>query len=247
MAHETGNTPEQATGTALHPLLSLPSSSPSVRNFLTSLTRSLPEPEIKSYPDIIYLSYLPLGLSLSYHPVPPFNPTYSTSPTDVLSASTQGQLLLTGLDIYNHTAAPLPSTNKQDGREKRQPKKPQYLAFPGFPVLLPSPSSSSSSSSSSSALVNLRPETTGKQLVELLGEPQRKGGGSNATPGVGIWTEWETEVKVEVEVESRGGQDGKKDDEKRKVKIMVEWASAGLQAWEKGAEAKWRVLSLFVE
>jgi hypothetical protein len=65
----------------------------------------------------------------------------------------------------------------------------------------------------------LTPSTTGSELVSAFGEPTRKGGGASGT-SLGVWTEWEG-------------------------KVMVEWASSGLGAWDKGGESRWRVLSLF--
>ncbi|GAA5872416.1 hypothetical protein JCM1840_006057 [Sporobolomyces johnsonii] len=102
-------------------------------------------------------------------------------------------------------------------RDKSQPTtKPEYEPFPAYPILI---SHAPPSSASEPAVFSLTPTTTGAQLVAALGEPSRKGGGTTA--GVGIWTEWTP--------------DG----------VMVEWASGGLEAWEKGAGAVWRVLSVF--
>ncbi|GAA5927448.1 hypothetical protein JCM10213_003473 [Rhodosporidiobolus nylandii] len=215
MAEDTPAKHTTASGTALHALLGLSPSSPSLTSFLTSLSSPLPEPEIKPFPDIIYHTYHPLGLSLQFSPVPPFSPSSRSTPADLASAASSNLLRLTGLDIYNHTTAPPPDKH---GRVR----KSEYGAFPGFPIVLPG-----------GAEVN--PGTTGKELVERMGEPKRKGGGTGATPGMGIWTEWSVEVEVE---EGKGS---------REVKVMVEWASSGLQAWEKGGEAGWRVLSVYEE
>jgi len=66
---------------------------------------------------------------------------------------------------------------------------------------------------------------TGKDFVAALGEPDRKGGGSGPSSGsIGIWVEW-----------TRDG-------------LMVEFGgddSRGPQAWERGKDALWRVISVF--
>jgi len=66
---------------------------------------------------------------------------------------------------------------------------------------------------------------TGKEFVATLGEPDRKGGGSGPSSGsIGIWVEW-----------TRDG-------------LMVEFGgddSRGPQAWERGKDAPWRVISVF--
>ena len=73
--------------------------------------------------------------------------------------------------------------------------------------------------------LSVTPETTGKQFVEAFGEPDRKGGGAGPSTGsIGIWCEW--------------SKDG----------IMVEFGgdeSRGPQAWERGKDAVWKVISLF--
>jgi hypothetical protein len=68
-------------------------------------------------------------------------------------------------------------------------------------------------------------ETTGKTFVECLGEPNRKGGGAGPSSGsIGIWCEW-----------SKHG-------------IMVEFGgeeARGLQAWERGKDAVWKIITIF--
>lgn len=67
--------------------------------------------------------------------------------------------------------------------------------------------------------------TTGKECVSSMGEPDRKGGGAGPSSGsIGIWCEW--------------SKDG----------VMVEFGgdeSRGPQAWEKGKDAIWKVISIF--
>lgn len=71
----------------------------------------------------------------------------------------------------------------------------------------------------------VRPTTNGKDFVSCMGEPDRKGGGAGPSSGsIGIWCEW--------------AKDG----------VMVEFGgdeSRGPQAWERGKDAIWKVISVF--
>ncbi|KAG1908249.1 uncharacterized protein F5891DRAFT_1124102 [Suillus fuscotomentosus] len=67
--------------------------------------------------------------------------------------------------------------------------------------------------------------SNGKDFVSCLGEPDRKGGGAGPSSGsIGIWCEW---LKHGIMVEFGG-------DEAR-----------GPQAWERGKDAIWRVITVF--
>jgi len=73
--------------------------------------------------------------------------------------------------------------------------------------------------------VEIKQQSTGKDFVRCLGEPDRKGGGAGPLSGsIGIWCEW-----------SRDG-------------VMVEFGgdeARGPQAWERGKDAVWKVITLF--
>jgi hypothetical protein len=73
--------------------------------------------------------------------------------------------------------------------------------------------------------IKITSESTGKDFVSAFGEPARKGGGSGPSSGsINIWCEW--------------SKDG----------VMVEFAGGnarGPQAWEKGKDAVWKVITLF--
>lgn len=73
--------------------------------------------------------------------------------------------------------------------------------------------------------LELTPSSIGKDIVSCLGEPDRKGGGAGPSSGsIGIWCEW-----------TRDG-------------IMIEFGGSdarGPQAWERGKDAKWKVLTIF--
>ena len=75
------------------------------------------------------------------------------------------------------------------------------------------------------ATMTVKATTTGKDFVSCMGEPDRKGGGAGPSSGsIGIWCEW-----------SRDG-------------VMVEFGgdeSRGPQAWERGKDALWKVISIF--
>ncbi|BGP05645.1 hypothetical protein JCM10049v2_001451 [Rhodotorula toruloides] len=201
---------EQGTtqGTSLAPLLALSPASSDFTTFLASLSSSStpPEPEIKAYPDIVYLNYYAFGLSVSLEPREGFKPGRDLRWEQVCDEAGKGRLEVTGVDVYNHTAV-----EKGDKPVRPSKTSPTYSPFPSFPLLIPHPSKPDSPFSLTSS-------TTGSELVSAFGEPSRKGGGASGT-SLGVWTEWEG-------------------------KVMVEWASSGLGAWEKGGNSRWRVLSL---
>ncbi|GAA5913370.1 uncharacterized protein JCM6883_003054 [Sporobolomyces salmoneus] len=202
-------------GVDLTPLLGLAPNSKEISSLLSSLSPSSSsprDPSIASYPDIVYLSYHSLGLSLSFEPtISSYKPKYRLTSINQLECD---KLYCVGIDVYNHEEQE--DGDNKDVKDKKSTSTNEYEPFPRYPILLPSPSSSSSSKSTPFPLT---PTTTGKELVEVYGEPLRKGGGD--TKGMGIWTEWTKEG------------------------IMIEWKSTGLGAWDKGGESQWRVLSLF--
>lgn len=237
-------------GTELHALLGLSPSAPQLAAFLSDLESSTshpapPPPEVKPYSDIVYLNYRHIGLSLSFAPSAGYRPSPTSSLDDIRREGDAGRLKCTGVDLYNHDAAARPPP-RDKGKAPRQRAEDRWERFPAYPVLLPSPSSSASSSSPGAASTPstdssttttspvsapapqanpapfpLDPTTTGSSLLSHLGEPTRKGGGSSSTPALGIWTEWTP------------------------LGVMVEWASSGLGAWDKGGESTWRCVSVF--
>ncbi|TNY19126.1 hypothetical protein DMC30DRAFT_354437 [Rhodotorula diobovata] len=213
-------------GTELHALLGLSPSAPQLAAFLSDLESSTshpapPPPEVKPYSDIVYLNYRHIGLSLSFAPSAGYRPSPTSSLDDIRREGDAGRLKCTGVDLYNHDAAARPPP-RDKGKAPRQRAEDRWERFPAYPVLLPSPSSSASSSSPANpAPFPLDPTTTGSSLLSHLGEPTRKGGGSSSTPALGIWTEWTP------------------------LGVMVEWASSGLGAWDKGGESTWRCVSVF--
>jgi hypothetical protein len=160
---------------------------------------TLPEPEVKTYPDAVYFNYYALGISLQF--IPRKGRT-TTSDFEALS--------LDGIDIYNA------SKNAPLGKGKT------YSQFPLLPIKL---TANAVEHGSTPNQFELKAETTGQNLVQNLGEPTRKGGGAGPSTGsISIWCEWS------------------------KLGIMIEFGgdeARGPQAWERGKDAMWRVVTLF--
>jgi hypothetical protein len=93
--------------------------------------------------------------------------------------------------------------------------EPAFSPYPRLPVEL----------HLAGATVTIAQDTTGRELVGWLGEPSRKGGGTGPSSGsIHIWCEWSTQgIMVEF-----GGSDAR-----------------GPQAWERGADAVWSVVTVF--
>ncbi|KAM0749516.1 hypothetical protein T439DRAFT_51764 [Meredithblackwellia eburnea MCA 4105] len=129
----------------------------------------------------------------------------------------EAKLALASIDIYNHEANLEPPSSSSSASKRRPPSsvKPTFAAFPLYPLAVAYPSTSSQTTLQ---ILLITTSTIGRDFVTALGEPDRKGGGEGS---IGIWTEWT----------SHG--------------IMVEFASGGLQAWDKGGEATWKTVTLF--
>jgi hypothetical protein len=126
-------------------------------------------------------------------------------------------LVLDGIDIYNDLCA-------DESGTKIASRSPAYSPYPITPfvlTILPETKGQTPRPTSLSITRNM----TGKEFVATLGEPDRKGGGSGPSSGsIGIWVEW-----------TRDG-------------LMVEFGgddSRGPQAWERGKDAPWRIISIF--
>jgi len=199
-------------------LLGKPSGSSDIATYLSSLSSRVssslvPTPQVKSYSDIVFFNYYSLGLSLQFIPINGYRPQSGTSRQDLQDTN----LILDGVDIYNN-----PSTDRSDGKTSSQ--SPAYTPYPISPIVF-TVSPETKEGTPRSSLLNISQNTTGKEFVTALGEPDRKGGGSGPSSGsIGIWVEW-----------TRDG-------------LMVEFGgddSRGPQAWERGKDAPWRVISIF--
>lgn len=96
--------------------------------------------------------------------------------------------------------------------------EPAFATYPCLPIEL-------HLAGATPAVITIAKDTTGKELVGWLGEPSRKGGGTGPSSGsIHIWCEWSQQgVMVEF-----GGNDAR-----------------GPQAWERGGDAVWRVVTVF--
>jgi hypothetical protein len=149
-----------------------------------------------------------------------FVPTGGYKPKTGLKRSEikDADLSLDSIDLYN-----VPKLS-QSGLKGKSSALLDYATFPLSPLslsLLPG-----------TVGENPRPEkldvthtTTGKEFVATLGEPDRKGGGAGPSSGsIDIWCEWSKDgLMVEL-----GGEEAR-----------------GPQAWERGKNAVWKVLTLF--
>ncbi len=140
---------------------------------------------------------------------------YKPKPNSDISKLDQDNLVLESIDIYN-----VPPASRR-----------AELAFSTFASLPLSLSLVAETKDKDGNVVIrptmfiVKPELTGKDFVGTLHEPDRKGGGAGPSSGsIGIWCEW--------------SNDG----------IMVEFGGEGArgpQAWERGKDATWKVLTLF--
>ncbi|KAF8509563.1 hypothetical protein JB92DRAFT_2945592 [Gautieria morchelliformis] len=174
-----------------------------LQSYLTKVASSagvtLPEPEVKTYPDAVYFNYYTLGISLQF--IPRKGRT-TTSDFEALS--------LDGIDIYN--------TSKDAFLGKGK----TYSQFPLLPMRLTTHAVEHGTSPNQ---FELKAETTGQDLVQNLGEPTRKGGGAGPSTGsISIWCEWS---KLGIMIEFGGDQ------------------ARGPQAWERGKDAIWKIVTLF--
>ncbi|VDC01892.1 unnamed protein product [Peniophora sp. CBMAI 1063] len=184
---------------------------------LASLTSSsAASPEVKAYPDAVYYNFYSIGISLLFAPAKDYRPKAGAT-SEQLETS---KLVLDGIDIYNAS-----SKKPTDGKPARALSNPAYSPFPMTPFALAVLPDGKDGKARKDTTLSVGPETTGKDFVALLGEPDRKGGGSGPSSGsIGIWLEW--------------SKDG----------LMVEFGgdeSRGPQAWEKGKDATWSVISVF--
>jgi hypothetical protein len=194
----------------LRDLLGHSPSSHQLTGYLSTLSTAVPSPEVKSYPDAVYFNYYSLGLSLLFVPVNDYKPRSNASRQDLLDT----HLILDGVDIYN-SDNPAGETSSH---------RSAYSPYPITPIVIAIPPETMGDTARPSFL-NITQSMLGKEFVTLLGEPDRKGGGSGPSSGsIGIWVEW-----------SRDG-------------LMVEFGgedSRGPQAWERGKDAPWKVISVF--
>ncbi|KAI6162064.1 hypothetical protein EDD17DRAFT_589292 [Pisolithus thermaeus] len=192
----------------------------SIANFLKgiNLQASALTPEVKTYPDMVYFNYHKLGVSLQFAPRGGYKPKAGL----VRDQLKDDCLSLEGIDIYNGSK---PQSGDARAEASSQSAQSAFSPCPLLPLRLPRVASAHGEDSTQS-YISIAANTTGKEFVSWLGEPCRKGGGTGPSSGsINIWCEW-----------SREG-------------IMVEFGGTearGPQAWEKGKDAVWRVVTVFL-
>ncbi|KAF9455063.1 hypothetical protein P691DRAFT_13781 [Macrolepiota fuliginosa MF-IS2] len=204
-------------------LLGLNPSAPAITQYIDSLAKATNVaqiPDIKSYSDVVYINYYPLGISLLFTP----QNNYKLRTGLKLSELQQDNLSLDSVDIYN---VPKP---KDEGGEKPKASRSElaFTTFPTSPIILPITARVKDKDGKAierPPQLDITLETSGKDFVEALGEPDRKGGGTGPSSGsINIWCEWLN--------------DG----------VMVEFGGAqakGPHAWEMGKDAVWKVITFF--
>lgn len=179
-------------------------------------------PEVKSYHDAVYFNYYSLGLSLLFTPKNGYKPATGLKREDLKDDN----LVVDSIDIYN---IPKPISSLAEGAKLPRLAELAFSTHPASPLTLllssKEPSVEGESESTRASSFDVLTTTSGKDIVAVLGEPDRKGGGAGPSSGsIGIWCEW--------------SKDG----------IMVEFggeAARGPQAWERGKDAVWRVITIF--
>jgi hypothetical protein len=159
---------------------------------LESLFQSPPQQsEIKCYSDVVYENYFDVGISFQYAPATGYRPQQALN-------LDRSKLSLQSIDIYNNSAT-------------SRGERPSYSPFPLLPIRI----------TTVTGYLEIGATTRGKDFVDALGEPPRKGGGDGPSSGLNIWCEWP--------------QHG----------LMVEFGATGPQAWEKGKDAAWKCITIF--
>jgi len=210
-----------ATKIDIKGLFGLPPTSQNVEKYISTLsslanTSNGDKTQTKAYPDAVFINYYALGCSIEYRPTNGYKPPSNVQSITDLHAN---NLSLDKIDIYNSPYEyDEPSNTPPPTSQKTKSKtKPEFAKYPNLPLAI----TFSHEPKSMSVLA----ESTGKDFVAALGEPDRKGGGAGPSSGsINIWCEWAKEgVMVEF-----GGQDAR-----------------GPQAWDNGKDAKWKVISFY--
>ncbi|KAM6498427.1 hypothetical protein JOM56_006375 [Amanita muscaria] len=203
--------------TTVQSLLGLRLSSPILAEYIASIASNVSianatVPEVKAYSDVVYLNYFALGLSLLLAPQGGYKPASVSK----LSELDSEKLVLESIDMYNALPA------------KPSKTQPAFATFAALPVVLSLAGDIKNKEGeviTRQANILVSADSTGKDFVAALHEPDRKGGGAGPSTGsIGIWCEWTMDgIMVEF-----GGEEAK-----------------GPQAWERGKDACWRVLTTF--
>jgi len=198
-------------------LFGLPPTSRNVQEYISSL-HSLAnagnddKAQVKAYPDAVFINYHALGCSIEYRPTNGYEPPPNVQSIADLQAN---NLALDKIDLYN---SPSDDSESNASQKTKSKTAPAFAKYPGLPLVIPL--------SRGPGSLSVTPDSTGKDFVASLGEPDRKGGGAGPSSGsINIWCEW-TKEGIMVEL---GGLEAR-----------------GPQAWDKGKDATWKVVSLFL-
>ena len=165
--------------------------------------------QVKAYPDAVFVNYYTLGCSIEYRPTNGHKPSPNVRSIAELQTN---NLAIEKIDVYNS-----PFDDEANATSASSKSTPTFARYPNLPLTI-------AFSHRPLSLSVLR-DTTGKEFVAALGEPDRKGGGAGPSSGsINIWCEW-TKEGIMVEF---GGRD-----------------TRGPQAWDKGKDAKWKVISFY--
>jgi len=164
--------------------------------------------QVKAYPDVVFVNYYGLGCSIEYRPTNGYKPSPDAQSIAELQTN---NLALDKIDIYNTPYDNEPETTSASKAAST------FTKYPNLPLMI--------TFSHEPLSISVSADTTGKDFVAALGEPDRKGGGGGPSSGsIDIWCEWAKEgVMVEF-----GGRDAR-----------------GPQAWDKGKDANWKVISFY--
>lgn len=209
-----------ATKTDIKSLFGLPPTSQKVDEYISSLspvvnTGGSGKIQVKAYPDAVFVNYYDLGCSFEYCPTNGYKPPPNIQSITDLQTN---NLALDKIDIYNSPHEDeSASSSPVASRGTKSRATLTFAKHPGLPLAITFSHELKSMTAST--------DSVGKDFVAALGEPDRKGGGSGPSSGsINIWCEW-TKEGVMVEF---GGQDAR-----------------GPQAWDKGKDAKWKVISFY--
>ena len=209
-----------AANTDIKSLFGLPPTSQNVEEFISSLASLAnagndDEILIKAYPDAVFVNYYALGCSIEYRPTNGYKPPSNVQSITDLQAN---NLALDKIDIYNSPYDDEPNATSPPTSQKPKSKTtPAFSKYPSLPLAI--------TFSHEPKSISVAAESIGKDFVVALGEPDRKGGGAGPSSGsINIWCEW-TKEGVMVEF---GGRDAR-----------------GPQAWDKGKDAGWKVISFY--
>ncbi|KAJ9109370.1 hypothetical protein QFC21_000700 [Naganishia friedmannii] len=175
---------------------------------------AIQEPEIKVYPDALYINYHSLGISLCCLPV-------QEDLRLQAGAWRPEEVMIDSIDLYN----PRPKPQEVTGG-RRRPRGPEWRKYAGLPIYIPL-----KEGDEENMTFPLVDTATGKALVSAFGEPSRKGGGIG---WVDVWLEWELPslngTGIHVSLEDPRGEEVVNEEEQRRGLGGV-WDRAGGWVW----------------